>query len=393
MTRRPTNLNRLVLTAAALLGCALVARTGHAKYVMEADGPMGVATYDLLGRAFTLETPDCGHNVPHITEAFDDQLKKNVFVFHLHVTSHRDDDRCGSTDRQRTEIRGGKLDQVVAANGDTVWYRWKFRLPPGFQTSGSFTHIMQIKSDAGAPVMTLTPRGANLSIDGIVGVRGTTALAKFIGVWVVADMKIKFATAGHIDLTIRKLGTGEVFFQHSGDADTWQGDNAGHDPKWGIYRSLNNAGDLRDEDDLRFADFCISKTSGAECDDGSVPMTGGPAPPPTGTTDGGGAGGGDGKGDGGGGEGGSGSGGAGGGSTPAPDASGGAGGSTGIPPSGGDQPPPSTGGSGGGSGVKPRPPKSSGCQMAPFGAGSGLAGFGLAMAAGALALGRRRKRR
>src|SRR4051812_38969276 len=118
--------------------------------------------------------------------------------------------------------------------------------------------------------MTLTPRGTNLSIDGIVGVRGTTPLAKFIGTWVVVDLKVHFATAGHIDMTIRKYGTGEMMFQHSGDADTWQGNDSGHDPKFGIYRSLNNKADLRDEDDVRFADFCISKASAAECDDGST---------------------------------------------------------------------------------------------------------------------------
>jgi hypothetical protein len=386
MTQRPNSRRRLTVAAALILGSMVMARPGHAKYVIQADGPMGVATYDLLGKAFTIETPDCGHPVPHITEAYDDELKKNVFVFHLHVKSHLDDDRCGAKDRQRTEIRGGKLSDVVAANGDTVYYRWKFKLPAGFQTSGSFTHIMQIKSDAGAPVMTLTPRGANISIDGIVGVRGTTALAKFIGVWVVADLKVKFATAGHIDMTIRRLGTGEVFFQHSGDADTWQGNGAGHDPKWGIYRSLNSAGSLRDEDDLRFADFCITKTSAADCDDASVPMTTGPAPPPAATPDGGGApgGGNSDAGEGGGGPG------PGGETPPPPDAGGG--GSTPVPPTGGGEQPPTptpTGGTGGSPPVRPK--GHSGCAIAPAASGPGTA-LGAAVLACALGFLRRRRR-
>src|SRR5262249_56090752 len=41
-----------------------------------------------------------------------------------------------------------------------------------------------------------------------------------------------------------------------------------HDPKFGIYRSLNSVGDLRDEDDIRFADFCFSKVSADECAEG-----------------------------------------------------------------------------------------------------------------------------
>ena len=263
----------LVVGAGVLLGIALTA-PAQARTLITADGPGGTPTYDILGRAFTLETPDCGHKVPHITEVFDDELKKNVFVFHIHVKE--DDDRCGKTDRQRTEIRGGKLGEVVASNGQTVYYRWKFRLPEGFQTSPNFTHIMQIKSDAAAPVMTLTPRNATLSIDGIVGVRGTQPLAKFIGTWVVASMKIVFGTGGHIDLTIKKIAGGETLFDYSGGADTWQGDGSGHDPKWGIYRSLSNPGALRDEQ-VRFADFCISKTSAAECDDGTGPPD--PTPP------------------------------------------------------------------------------------------------------------------
>jgi MYXO-CTERM domain-containing protein len=278
-------MTRLSLTAA--LATLLAAPAAGAKVLITADGPGGTPTYEILGRVCTIEVPDCGHMVPHITEVMDDELKKNVFVFHAHV--NQDDDRCGATDRQRTEIRAGKSGDVVASNGQTVYYRWKFRLPEGFQTSASFTHIFQIKSDAAAPVMTLTPRGTNLSIDGIVGVRGTTPLAKFIGTWVVVDLKLVFATAGHIDMTIRKLAGGEMLFSHSGAADTWQGNAAGHDPKWGIYRSLNNKASLRDEQ-VRFADFCVSKQSAADCDDGTAPPLpetdagAGPPPADAGTT-------------------------------------------------------------------------------------------------------------
>ena len=259
-----------------------VAAPVQARDLMSADGPGGVATYTLLGRAYSIEVPDCGHMVPHITEEYDSELAKNVFVFHLHV--NLDDDRCTATDRQRTEIRGGKLAAIVASNGETVYYRWKFKLPVGFQTSPNFTHIFQVKSDAASPVMTLTPRNTTLAIDGAVGERGKTALAPFLGTWVVVDLSVLYGVAGHIDLTIRRVAGGEVLMAYAGDADTWQASDTGHDPKFGLYRSLSSPTYLRDEQ-VRFADFCISKVSAAECDDGvAPPRDAGPdavvAPPP-----------------------------------------------------------------------------------------------------------------
>jgi hypothetical protein len=249
--------------AVALVALLLGAPAARARNLMSADGPGG--TYELLRQAYTTELPDCGHMVPHITEELDDELHKNVFVFHAHV--NLDDDRCGAKDRQRTEIRG-KAPDIVANNGETVYYRWKFKLPTGFQGASSFTHIFQIKSDLGAPVMTLTPRTATLAIDGRIGARGTTNLSKFIGVWVVVDLKVFFSHAGRVEMTIKRLAGGEVLFSHAGAADTWDDNASAHDPKFGIYRSLNNRASLRDEQ-VRFADFCVSKQSASECDDGS----------------------------------------------------------------------------------------------------------------------------
>jgi hypothetical protein len=263
---------------ALLLALVASSQAAHARYAITADGPGGVPTYQLLAQAFTIETPDCGHPVPHITEAFDNELHENVFVFHLHVQVHLDDDRCRGKDRQRTEIRGGVLSQIYASMGETVYYHWKFRLPAGFQTSPDFTHIFQIKSDAAAPIMTLTPRGTNISIDGAVGVHGTTPLAPFLATWVYVDLKVLFGTAGLIDMTIHRVSDGQLMFSYSGAADTWQGNGAGHDPKFGIYRSLNDVAALRDEDDIHFADFCFSKTSADECAEGAAPPP--PSPPP-----------------------------------------------------------------------------------------------------------------
>jgi Polysaccharide lyase len=248
-----------------LLGVATSTRAAQGKVTMTADG--AGQTYELLENVFSIEVPDCGHMVQHITEEMDADLHKPVFVFSIHV--NQDDDRCGAKDRQRTEIRG-KVAEVAGQNGETVYYRWKFKLPVGFQTSSNFTHVFQIKSDAADPVMTLSPEGTTVGINGVVGRHAMTPLAKFVGVWVGVDLKVVYGSSGHLDMTIKRLDNGETILAYSGNHDTWQGNDGGHDPKFGIYRSLNDRSALRDEQ-VRFADFCISKTSGAECGDPGFP--------------------------------------------------------------------------------------------------------------------------
>jgi hypothetical protein len=43
--------------------------------------------------------------------------------------------RCGGKDRQRTEIRG-HIPDLDGRMGATTYYRWKFKLAAGFQSSG-----------------------------------------------------------------------------------------------------------------------------------------------------------------------------------------------------------------------------------------------------------------
>jgi hypothetical protein len=249
-----------------VLGFVLGAPVAHARTLLSADGPGN--TYPLIEQFYSVEVPDCGHMVPHITEEFDDELQKNVFVFQLHV--NLDDDRCGATDRQRTEIRA-KVPEISAKNGETVFYRWKFKLPTGFQSTDAFTHIFQIKSDNADPIMTLTPRSTTIEIGGRIGTHGTTTRSKFIGVWVVVDLKVLFSNSGNVAMTIRRLSTGETLLSYSGNVDMWDDGAGSHDSKFGFYRSLDNKSMLRD-DQVRFADFCTSKVSASECDDGLGPI-------------------------------------------------------------------------------------------------------------------------
>ena len=156
----------LKLGAVCLGVTALCAMVCSAQVKVSADGPGN--TYELLeSRGFGLETPDCGHPVRHVREVLDNTLGKNVFAF----DSHRDldDDRCTNFDRQRIEVKTapGSTNQDILqhTNGQTAFYRWKFRLPSGFQASPNFTHIFQIKaqagSDAGSPLVTITPRAGS----------------------------------------------------------------------------------------------------------------------------------------------------------------------------------------------------------------------------------------
>ncbi|HWK57645.1 MAG TPA: DUF4998 domain-containing protein [Parapedobacter sp.] len=250
--------------------------TGYAVVRLHADGPGD--TYELLNRVLggtAHEVPDCSHKDfgRHITEEFDNTLNKHVFAFFAHVES--DDDRCVNFDRQRTEIKtyGPSPVSVKGLSGDEVLLKWKFKLAQGFQPSSSFTHIHQIKAgdgtNAGAPLITITPRFGNPNKLEIIHTGNTSAstqgkvqvvdLAPFVGTWIEATSKIKYGTNGTYELTMRRVDDGTTLLHYSGDnLDLWRTAATFMRPKWGIYRSLNNKKQLRDEKVL-FADFVIGK--------------------------------------------------------------------------------------------------------------------------------------
>ena len=243
---------------------------------LKADGPG--STYELIASAFggdPLEDPDCAHPSfgRHVSEIFDPQLQKNVFVFTIHVTP--DNDRCnGSTDRQRNEIKtyGPSPDSLKGQLNETVTYRWKFKIDAGFQPSPSFTHIHQIKAgdgNDGAPIITITPRAGIPDKLEIIHTGNSTAttlgkvktvdLAAFKGVWVEVTEKVVYKTNGSIDIVFKKLSDGAVLLNYSNNnLDMWRDSTTFCRPKWGIYRSLNNSSYLRDEE-VWFADFCIAE--------------------------------------------------------------------------------------------------------------------------------------
>ncbi len=77
----------------------------------------------LLASGFQIEDPDCVHMDfgSHVTQAFDAELDRNVFVFHSHI--EEDNDRCQVFDRVRMEIKGSasSIPELQHQQGDTTY--------------------------------------------------------------------------------------------------------------------------------------------------------------------------------------------------------------------------------------------------------------------------------
>jgi len=263
----------------------------QAQVLLDADGPTGVDTYDLINSVFApgydaVEEPDCSHTptFQHIDELYDTTLGINVFRFYLHVAT--DTDRCnGSTDRQRNEIKtyDKSPDNLLGVEGETVIYKWKFKLDAGFQVSPNFTHIHQLKSVGGLyssmPMYTLTCRKATpdrielrYAETNSQSTLIQTDIAPFKGEWVEATETIKYGTntspdSGTYSIELKRVSDQAVLLTYTDNAiRNWQTDADFVRPKWGIYRSLNNAQDLRDEEVL-FANFSIEEISSLSIED------------------------------------------------------------------------------------------------------------------------------
>lgn len=248
--------------------------TGIGASVVTADGPGD--TYELISSVLApgrnpIEVPDCGHGDfgRHIDEIFDEELNTNVFRFVLHTDF--DDDRCGDQTRQRNEIKsfGQSPDHLLAIEGETVEYTWKFKLDEGFQGSNRFSHIHQLKSvgdpDDSHPMATLTPRGSTNLLELRYAEFGTSSpvitedLDKFRGVWVEVYERVTYTNPGTWLFQIRRIDNGEILLDYSNDdINMWRVGAEFIRPKWGLYRSLASVQDLRDEAVL-YNDFSIEE--------------------------------------------------------------------------------------------------------------------------------------
>jgi len=240
---------------------------------LEADSTRDAYT-SIRARGYDYEVPDCNHPVRHITEEWDDNLRKFVFAFTLH--RDKDDDRCINFDRQRCEIETDPHSplSMQGSRGETHVYRWKFKLAAGFQPSLNFCHIHQIKTDSGAPntgapLITITPRRGTPDKLQVIfsaqrGQRGSGILKEmdlepFLGIWVEAYERARFDLRGSYELVIRRVCDDSVLLTcHSDSLNLWRENAHFNRPKWGIYRSLNSKEYLRDESVL-FADFSLAE--------------------------------------------------------------------------------------------------------------------------------------
>lgn len=252
-----------------------LANYGHGQVVLNADGPGN--TYDLITSVLApahnpIETPDCNHSGfgEHIDEIYDDELNTNVFRFHIHVSP--DNDRCINFDRQRNEIKSYDKSpaNLLGIEDEKVVYKWKFKLDAGFQSSPNFTHIHQLKSVGGSlhsmPMYTLTTRKGNpdrlelrYAETSSQVTLAQTSLAPLVGTWLEVTETITYGTDGTYDISIKSVSDDETLFSYSNNSIiNWRPGATFVRPKWGIYRSLINDQDLRDEEVL-YANFSIEE--------------------------------------------------------------------------------------------------------------------------------------
>jgi len=257
-----------------LFGCVLALQMS-AQVVLNADGPGD--TYELITSVLApennpIEVPDCNHEAfgDHIEEIFDEDLNAFVFRFHMHTTP--DNDRCINFDRQRNEIKSydKSPDNLLGIENEKVIYKWKFKLTSGFQASPNFTHLHQLKSVGGnlasMPMYTLTARKGSpdkLELRYAQTDNQITLIKEdldpFVGSWLDVTETIKYGTAGTYSIEITRVEDNEVLLAYANDnIINWRPDASFVRPKWGIYRSLLNAQDLRDEAVL-FANFSVEE--------------------------------------------------------------------------------------------------------------------------------------
>lgn len=263
---------RFLLSALALIGTGVSAQT-----VLQADGPGN--TYELINSVLApgyeaVESAECAHPAfgRHIAEVWDNDLQKYVFEFYIHV--NEDNDRCINFDRQRVEIKTYEPSpaKLKGVSGETVVYKWAFKIPSGFKPSSNFTHIHQVKAVGGDdddPLFVLTARKGSPNklelnyYESSVGDQtrlATADLTDFENTWVEVSEKIKIhPTNGTYTISIKKTDTGASLLSYSNSKlSTFRSDNDFIRPKWGIYRSLLSSSDLRDES-IRFAYFSIQE--------------------------------------------------------------------------------------------------------------------------------------
>jgi len=250
---------------------------GFTQVKLSADGKGN--TYELINRTLinenrtAVEVPDCNHKSfgRHISEVFDKTLNAYVFKFEIHING--DFDRCKRFDRQRNEIKANKRssDIILATEGETLNYQWKFKLEKDFQTCSRYTDLHQItykKVSGNEPLFAFMARKRNdkenfeiVYIDeDEKEVLKSINLSKITGKWIIANETITYDRKGSYKVILKNLAGKTLLKVERKNIQTWYDTMIYARPKWGIYRSLKKREELRDET-LYFSDFEINDLS------------------------------------------------------------------------------------------------------------------------------------
>jgi hypothetical protein len=200
-------------------------------------------------RAFAGVEDDRADSHPGVTHIFAESTQYRFVM-------HRGDRDGSDRQRQRQEVRG------MAENGSRVdmrqnetWrYNYQMYIPTSLKATTSFTHIFQVKhTDVASPVVTmsLNRSGATERIEMRMFGEGQEKLgvidvAPLKNTWIDVEVEIRVAdgTGGRLRYSLKSGTTTHVNASRTG-IDTWLGGDQAH-PKWGIYRSLNDSGQLLD---------------------------------------------------------------------------------------------------------------------------------------------------
>ena len=274
------------ITACAALaagGCAPAAQapTTHAISIghegtttcLNADGPSGRDAYELIESVLgigAVEAPDADHPTPfrHVREDSDGEVGAH-FVFLIH--RDLDLDR-GRTDRQRMEIKvfDRSAEDLKAKDGSVFTYAWRVKLGDGMTVSKKATHLFQLKAVGGddqMPIITLTgakrPIGDRLEIRHTTGDPDMTVLADtdwaiLRDEWLDVRCRAAFGHHGSLAFTVVRPNGIVALNVAVNDIDLWR-DGDFVRPKWGIYRGLADAGELRpDEEHVGLANIAVT---------------------------------------------------------------------------------------------------------------------------------------
>ena len=290
-------MNNLYKNNIIIVGFAFIfqIQASFSQVTLNADGPG--TTYELITSVFApganpIEAPDVFHpwaagGNRHIAEVFDTELNKNVFEFYSHALLDNEPVDPTLTDRQRVEIKtyAASPDNLKGTVGENIIYKWSFKLPIGFQPSSNFTHIHQIKAvdgDDSSPIFTITPRLGTPNKLELIYVENATSgtnkvsiveLLPFLGNWIDAEERINVGSNGFYSIVLKKRSDGSVLLSYTNNnIATIRPDNTFIRPKWGIYRSLNDVGNLRDEA-VRFSGFSIQEVASLEVNSTNIEDT------------------------------------------------------------------------------------------------------------------------